>query len=64
MKNTLLLGATGFVGQNVKKVISKTQPNLTLSSQSLGTDLLYINQIIELIKETKPELVRLSLLRN
>lgn len=57
MNHILLLGATGFVGQNVQKIIANTSIKLTLSSKSLGTDLLKLDDIVSLLKRTRPQYI-------
>ncbi|MBA3679822.1 MAG: NAD-dependent epimerase/dehydratase family protein [Bacteroidetes bacterium] len=58
MKNILLLGATGFVGQNVADVLKLNSTfNLIESSRSLGTDLIQYNDVVLLFKNSKPDYI-------
>jgi GDP-L-fucose synthase len=56
--NILVLGATGFLGRNVNRVL-RQQPALkiTESSRHQGTDLTNYDQCRELVRESKPDYV-------
>jgi GDP-L-fucose synthase len=56
--NILILGASGFAGRNVAKVL-KNLPGLRVieTSRSMGTDLIHYEQARELFKKTKPDYV-------
>ena len=56
--NILIIGASGFVGQNVKKVFSSSKEfNLFFSSYSLGVDLIDYAQTEALLKKTAPDYI-------
>lgn len=58
MKKVLLLGSTGFAGQNVIKFLKPTHAyTITESSKSLGTDLIHYDQVVKLLKETNPDFI-------
>ncbi len=58
MKNILLLGATGFAGQNVANVLKQNNAfNLILTSRSTGTDLINFDQTLSLFKNSKPDYI-------
>jgi GDP-L-fucose synthase len=57
MKSILLLGATGFVGQNVARELKNRNIPFSATSLSKGCDLRRPEQAQELIKETAPGMV-------
>lgn len=57
MKKILLLGATGFAGNNVAKELEGKGIPFLKSSLSLGCDLRDLNQTEKLIRETLPDII-------
>lgn len=56
--NVLILGSTGFAGQNVVKFLKQTQKfNIIESSRSLGTDLIDYEQTLTLFKKSNPDFI-------
>lgn len=56
--NVLILGSTGFAGQNVVKFLKQTQKfNIIESSRSLGTDLIDYEQTLALFKTSNPDFI-------
>jgi GDP-L-fucose synthase len=53
----LVLGATGFVGKTVSTYLDARKIQHTLSSRSLGCDLLNYEQTLALFKKTQPDYV-------
>jgi len=53
----LVLGATGFVGQNLVTKLQEKECEVFTSSKSMGVDLLDYNQARDLIKETNPDTI-------
>lgn len=48
----LLLGSSGFVGQNISKVFDDNKITITKSSKSLGLDLLSTQSVIDFFKDS------------
>ena len=58
MKNILLLGATGFAGQNVANVLKQNAVfNIIESSRSKGVDLISYDQTLTLFKNSSPDYI-------
>jgi len=57
MRKVLLLGATGFVGKNVARLMKENQIAYSESSRALGTDLCDIRQTFSLMEDVKPDIV-------
>lgn len=56
--NVLILGVTGFVGQNVFNVLSKSRIfNITKSSKTLGDDLNNYGEVEKLFVQSKPDYI-------
>jgi GDP-L-fucose synthase len=56
--NVLVLGATGFLGQNVTRTLKRnTGINLIETSQTLGADLTNYDQAIKLFKKSTPDYI-------
>jgi GDP-L-fucose synthase len=55
--SVLLLGATGFVGQNVSHVFDKEKITYTQASRSTGVDLRDAIQVAQLLESTMPEYI-------
>lgn len=57
MRKVLLLGATGFVGKNVARLMKENKIDYSESSRALGTDLCDIRQTLSLMEDVKPDIV-------
>lgn len=57
MKKILLLGSTGFAGQNVAKELKKNNIPFSATSLTMGCDLRIPEQTENLIKETSPDFI-------
>lgn len=55
--NVLILGATGFVGQNVLKVFNEQGLKITASSRSLGLDLLDLSAVKAFFQKEQPDYI-------
>ncbi len=53
----LLLGATGFVGQNISEFFTSKKINFTSSSKSMGVELCDLDATKQLIAQTKPKYI-------
>jgi GDP-L-fucose synthase len=55
--NILLLGATGFVGQNVAEVLIENGLGFTAVSKSTGCDLRYFEQALSTFEKARPDVI-------
>ncbi len=53
----VLLGATGFVGQNVLRILKQNNNEVITSSRSLGIDLLDLENVTTFLKNTSPQYI-------